>query len=871
MTLAPGTRLGPYQIAAPIGAGGMGEVYRARDTRLGRDVAIKVIPAELSRDPDRIKRFEQEARAAGALSHPNVCAIYDVGTYEGAPYVVMELLEGESLQQRLASGPVPLRKALDYSAQIAHGLSAAHEKGIVHRDLKPGNVFVTKNGRVKVLDFGLAKLTRPEVLAPVGEATASIAATETGAILGTVGYMSPEQVRGDRADHRSDLFALGAILYELLTGKRAFHGATYVETLNAILNAEPAPLTQSAGSGRAIPPALELIIRRCLEKAPEQRFQSARDLAFALESLTGDGSGVVAGVGLATSARKKRWLAPPLVSTLFVCILLAVACVALIQEQRQRIDPSRMKFTQLTFGRGTVTPARFSPDGKTVFYSAAFDGRPWEIFETRPGFLTSRPLGLTQALLHSVSSAGMLAIKPGALSTWHLGSGLAQVPITGGKPRLLYDDVLWADWNPDGKTLAIIRKVGARSRLEMPPGHVLYETAESQDLPSLTEGIGSLFSPRVSPDGKRVAFVETPNGGMTIARLVIVDANGKVEARFDQSGSPVWSPDGRELWFAVQRDYSMSELRAVTPSGRQRVIARLPGLESLHDVARDGRALMSRASQRGGILARGPSSATERELGWLDYSVAADISPDGKTLLFHEEGIGGGEAFSVYVRGMDGSPAVRLGAGQAMGLSPDGKWALSLQTRDSPQLVLLPTGAGDSLLVPRGKIQRYLGARWMPDGRRVLFAGTEPGHGWRSYVQALGDSVPRPVTREGIVASLVSPDGGRVAYVDRGGYYVKSIEADSGKFIADRLPDEFLVQWASGGEWLYVMQVDSSTSIRILRLQLSTGRRYPWRTISIVDPAGFYPYSAAITPDGRFYAITYGRIQCDLFLVEGLK
>ena len=299
--LAPGTKLGPYEILAPLGAGGMGEVHRARDARLGRDVAIKVILAESARDPGRVKRFEQEARAAGALNHPNVCAIHDLGTHEGSPFVVMELLEGESLRARLDAGPIPARKAIDYAAQVAHGLAAAHEKGIVHRDLKPENLFLTRDGRVKVLDFGLAKLTRPEVLAPAGEKPVSIAATETGAILGTVGYMAPEQVLGKPADARSDLFALGAILYELLTGKRAFHGTSYVETLHAILNEEPAPLS---ASGREIPPGLEPIARRCLEKEPAERFQSASDLAFALEASGVSPAGMIAGARPAARTRR---------------------------------------------------------------------------------------------------------------------------------------------------------------------------------------------------------------------------------------------------------------------------------------------------------------------------------------------------------------------------------------------------------------------------------------------------------------------------------------------------------------------------------------------------------------------------------------
>jgi TolB-like protein len=282
--LAPGTTLGPYQILDPLGAGGMGEVYRARDQRLGRDVAIKVIPAGLARDPERLLRFEQEARAAGALNHPNVCTIHDVGTHDGAPFVVMELLEGESLRSRLDAGAVPTRKAIEYVIQAARGLAEAHEKGIVHRDLKPENLFVTRDGRVKVLDFGLAKLTRPELLAPAGEQPVSIAPSESGVILGTVGYMAPEQVRGEAADARSDLFALGAILYESLTGARPFHGVSSIETLHAILNEDP---PSAPPGGRALPPGLESIVRHCLEKSPAERFQSARDLAFHLEAAAG--------------------------------------------------------------------------------------------------------------------------------------------------------------------------------------------------------------------------------------------------------------------------------------------------------------------------------------------------------------------------------------------------------------------------------------------------------------------------------------------------------------------------------------------------------------------------------------------------------
>ena len=290
MPLTSGTRLGPYEVLAPLGAGGMGEVYRARDARLGRDVAIKVVRGEATRDAERIRRFEQEARAASALSHPNVCAVFDLGSYEGAPFVVMELLEGETLRSRLDSGPVPVRKAIEWAAQAARGLAAAHEKGIVHRDLKPENLFVTKDGRVKVLDFGLAKLTQPEAPAVEDATTVSRRGTETGAILGTIGYMAPEQVRGERADARADLFALGAVLHELVTGRRAFRGATFVETGHAILNDEPEPLETRSGD---LPAGLEAVVRRCLEKNRGERFQSAQDLAFDLERLIAGAPGTV--------------------------------------------------------------------------------------------------------------------------------------------------------------------------------------------------------------------------------------------------------------------------------------------------------------------------------------------------------------------------------------------------------------------------------------------------------------------------------------------------------------------------------------------------------------------------------------------------
>ncbi|HXM78675.1 MAG TPA: serine/threonine-protein kinase, partial [Thermoanaerobaculia bacterium] len=359
MALAPGTRLGPYEILAAIGAGGMGEVYRARDERLGREVAIKVLPASFSADPDRLRRFEQEARAAGILNHPNITAVYDIGTNEsdGAPYVVQELLEGETLRSRLGAGAFTPRKALGHALQIANGLAAAHEKGIVHRDLKPENIFVTKDGRVKILDFGLAKLTSPREEGSASRLPTTAGETEPGMVLGTLGYMSPEQVRGKPADARSDIFSFGAILYEMLSGKRAFHGDSAADTMSAILMKDPPDLSVT---NQNISPGLERVVRHCLEKNPEERFQSARDLAFDLESLS-DISGVAPGGKAAPAASSRRTGLLLLVAGVAVAAL-ALAAITWLRPRGKSID----SIAVLPFVNGSRDPnAGYLSDGIT--------------------------------------------------------------------------------------------------------------------------------------------------------------------------------------------------------------------------------------------------------------------------------------------------------------------------------------------------------------------------------------------------------------------------------------------------------------------------------------------------------------------------
>ncbi len=407
MALTSGTKLGPYEIQASIGAGGMGEVYRAHDARLDRTVAIKVLPASFSADRDRLQRFAQEARAAAALNHPNILSIFDIGDQQGAPYVVSELLEGETLRDRLRSGPISSRKTIDYAVQVARGLSAAHEKGIVHRDLKPENLFLTNDGRMKILDFGLAKLTRPEIESGSADAPTMHAATEPGLVMGTVGYMSPEQVRGKAADQRSDIFAFGAILYEMVSGKRAFHGETAADTMSAILKEEVPELSETA---RNVPPGLDRIVRHCLEKSPTQRFHSAGDMAFDLEALTEISatgkSGAQAAAAQAThseSRRKLAWAAG------LIALAAAMAGLSWWLGRGSGTAPPA-EYQQITFRTGFMGNARFTPDGSVV-YSATWDGGENQLYLARLDESGSRELGLKDAELLGISKSGELAIR----------------------------------------------------------------------------------------------------------------------------------------------------------------------------------------------------------------------------------------------------------------------------------------------------------------------------------------------------------------------------------------------------------------------------------------------------------------------------
>ena len=853
MSLASGTRLGPYEVLAPLGAGGMGEVYRARDPRLGREVAVKVLPASLAADSEGLLRFEREARAASALNHPNILSVYDIGTHDGVPYVVSELLDGETLRARIANAPLPRRKAIEYASQIARGLAAAHDRHIVHRDLKPENVFVTRDGRVKILDFGLAKVT--EIGVPV-EAETALAdggpRTAAGTVLGTVGYMSPEQVRGLDVDHRSDIFSFGVVLYEMLTGRRAFKGDSAIETMNAILKEDPAPPTDA---GQPLPPALDGIVQHCLEKNPEERFQSARDIAFGIESLSAQSGHAALD---APPAPRRRWLRPVL-----ALVLAAAAGGMLFVAGRSSAVSAVPTFEPLTFRRGSLTYARFAPDARTIVYAANWEGGSLEIYSTQPGSPESRLLGL-RADLQAVSSKGEMAVllqRPG-------GDGvLARVPIGGGAPREVLEGVRSADWGPDGEALAVIRTDGERDTIEFPIGRVLYRAR------------GWLSDIAVSPKGDRVAFAEHPVLIDSRGDVAIVDLAGKmttISTGWEDIFGVHWTPGGEEIWFSASGGGGKSAgtdhaIFAATPTGRLRTVISAPGSLDLEDIAPDGRALVAHGSRRPSVMALAPNATEESELTWMDFSWVADIAADGTKVLFGEQGVAGGAGYAVYLRGTDRTPAVRLGKGMAQSLSPDERWALAVDLVQNTLLVL-PTGAGEPRTLSPAGIKAYSWAGWFPDGKRIVFAGFEEGKGQRMYSRDLSGSAPRPLTPEGVAerSNSLSPDGKWIAARSKNQIRLFPVDGGEPRPMAGSLPEDRPLGWRTDGRALYVRQ--GRLPAKIFSLDVDSGARTLVRTIAPRDTVGVDAIGdIRMTPDGKSYAYVYIRSLYSLYQVTGLK
>jgi len=869
MTLNAGSRLGPYEILAPLGAGGMGEVYRARDERLRRDVAIKVLSSVLAGDTERRKRFEQEARAASSLNHPNIVTIYDVGSAGDVVYIAMELIEGRTLRDFQNEGPLPAKRLVDVAFQIADGLAKAHSAGIVHRDLKPENVMVTRDGVVKILDFGLVKLLPREDAMGEDSATA-IEETRPGTVLGTVGYMSPEQASGKPVDFRSDQFSLGSILYEVATGQRAFQRPTSAETLTAIIREEAEPVGKLNSS---VPAPFRWLIERCLSKDPEGRYASTRDLASDLRSLrehlseasvSGETSGVGAIGGAPPPARKSRILRTVSVVS---AILAALAAGMWIENRFHRAPPP--SYQQITFGSGTIRSARFAPDGQTIVYSVAWDGNPLKLFLKHPSSPDSLPLELPSSNLLGISPTGEMAIALDCRSN-HPGicSGtLARAALTGGSPRGVAEGIQEADWSSDGETFVVVRDVDGKARIEYPMGKILYQTS------------GHVSYARLSPKRDRIAFLDHPFSLDDAGTVAVIDLAGKkttLTGKWASEHGLAWAPSGNEIWFSATEAGANRSLYAVNLAGKLRVVARVPGGLKLHDIAKNGRVLLTRESPRVGIRGILAGDDRERDMSFLDYSFAVDLAADGKILLFDEEGEAGGANYTVFLRKSDKSPVVRLGEGNALALSPDGKWALSIIPSPNSPLMLLPTGTGEHKQISHAGINTEQGAAWLPDSKSILFAGSEPGHDIKVYLQGLDGTKPRAITPEGVTVALpgfvVTNDGKWVAAIgpDR---KCSLFPFDRGepRVVAGVAPGEFPLRFSPDDKYLYIWK-RGDIPARVTRVEVATGKRELWKELMPADPAGVERISnVLVAPDAKSYAYCYARLLSDLFVVEGLK
>jgi hypothetical protein len=853
MSLASGTRLGPYEILAPIGAGGMGEVYRARDPKLGREIAIKVLSGATASDPDRRQRFELEARAASALNHPNILTVYDIGEADGSLYIAMELVEGKTLRELVASGePLPTKKLLDLSVQIAEGLAKAHAAGIVHRDLKPENLMVSKDGYVKILDFGLAKLTETVSQDASVLPTAIAAPTQPGTVMGTAGYMSPEQASGQTVDYRSDQFTLGAILYEMATGKRAFQRKTGAETLVAIIKEEPEPLSQLAPKA---PAPVRWIVERLLAKDPEERYASTRDLARDVKSVRDhltetSFSGGLEAVEHARPARR-RWLVPAAIA-----LLLGAGLALFAAKGLQLFAPPLPVFQRLTFRRGSILSSRFAPDGKSVIYSATWDGGPLEIFSLRPESPESKSLGLPTAKLLSISHEGELAISLGWRNVlgWESAGTLARVPLSGGAPRELMENVDDADWSPDGQQLVVIHRVGDRARIEYPVGTVVAETS------------GWFSHPRLSRDGRTLAYVEHRERGDNAGRFMLVDlaSRKKTEGPFYGGlASFAW-----ELGGTLIGGGGNGRLERISPSGTTRTVLAVPGGLLPVDVAPDGTLLAQRSNWRREMVGGADTTARERNLTWLDWSFPNDLSADGKLILFDEQS-SGRETYLCYVRKTDGSPAVLLGKAKGFSLSADGRWALTTNPT-ADQLTMIPTGPGVPKVFPKDGLTYQWGA-FTPDGRRLLLWANEAGRPGRIFIQDVESGKPRPLTPEGYEGIALSPDGATILATgpDRN-LVLYPVAGGAPRPVPGASAGELICGWTADSRSIYIAKAVMPARIEIC--DVVTGVRRSWKEIVPPDPAGVLSvWPILVAPDGKSYVYSYRRILDDLFLVTGLK
>ncbi|MGD9588521.1 MAG: protein kinase [Pyrinomonadaceae bacterium] len=878
MKLAKDTTISHYKILSAIGKGGMGEVYKSYDSRLDREVAVKVLPAEMSGDEDRLRRFKQEAKATSALNHPNILTVYDIGEHDGSPFIVSELLEGEELRQRLDEGPIPLRKAIDLAQQIVSGISAAHEKGIVHRDLKPENIFVTKDDRVKILDFGLAKLREPKTEIHGSEDATKRALTDPGLVMGTAGYMSPEQVRGHSVDHRSDIFSFGAILYEMLTGRRAFHGDSMVEMMHSILKDD---VPETAETGITIPPALDKLMRRCLEKKPDQRFHSAHDLGFALEALSmptsSSGSGFTARDVISESEIPASHWKVPAIAAVLLCFAAAgfgMWYFGLLSSTLASKE-SEVTYQPLTFEKGFVYAARFAPDGRTIVYSADWEGQPRQLYVTSLDNPDYRPLGFPGADLLAISPSGELAVLTGSqvlLANPYFRTGtLAKASLTGGASRAELENVQFADFGQNN-TMAVARTENGRSTIEFPVGTSVTQRTEVSTL-------SDYVVPRISRSGDYLAFFDTTKP--SAFPVTILDGTKKPIAKsrsfFDWWGL-AWRSRS-EVWIAATetagRDVGIFSLDT---AGRERTIIRFPGSATLHDISQNGDVLISVDRNVSAIEIIDGEDSTPKDRTWRELGRIGGISSND-TVLINETGYSGGSKGSSYIWKPEAIQPVKIADGIGLALSPNADKALVLVREPEKTVSIVPTGPGKPQKLNLDSVAEIDWGGWLPDGRILVQAKITTNEDFRIFVLnadgeiltpllPAGVSVPERRERSGF--NGVSPDGTRMVAADTTGKPVLCA-IDTGKCepVNGMNSAESLAGWSADGSSLLIYQRKPG-EVEIHRLDPVSGKRSLWRKIKPARSSSSGVYSLFVSAKGTV-AYGYQEEISKLYLVKGLE
>ncbi len=883
MPLPTGTRLGPYEITAPIGAGGMGEVYRARDTRLGREVAVKVLPAHLGESADRRERFEREARAVAALSHPNILALHDVGRDGDVAYVVTELLEGETLRERLRDGPLPLRKATDYATQVALGLAAAHAQGIVHRDLKPDNVFVTKDGRVKILDFGLARHVA-EVLAS-GSQTSSPTmhrATEPGALLGTVGYMSPEQAKGGEADSRSDIFAFGCLLREMLTGKRAFERASAAETLAAIIREEPEPLPATLPE---LPPALERVVTHCLEKSPDERFQSARDLAFDLQSL----SNLSAAAQPARAVRRgaRTWL--PISALAFLVAALGFVAGRFSGAKPGAATLERVSFTLVTDQPGVESDPALAADGKSVVYVAEVNGQ-YDLFLLRIGGRNPVPLTADSPVDDSQPTFSPDGERI-AFRSEREGGGIFLMDPTGESVRRVSDFGFDPSFSPDGREIAV-GTVGFQFPMERSGRGTLWaidvRSGQKREIARPSDAV----QPAWSPHGTRIAYWGLrKDAGQRDIFTAAADGSelesGGVAVTDDAAldWSPVWAPDGRHLYFGSNRGGTMSLWRVAIDEASGRTLGApealtLPTLWSgRYSLASDGQRIAFESLDWRSTLHRVAFDAAAERTSAAPLAVFQStgrpirdhrVSPDGQWIVFSRSGV----QEDLFLTRIDGSQYRRLTddafRDRGPSWSPDGRRIAFYSDRGGAyeHWVIRPDGSGLEQLTRRQEGSSNFPV-WSPDGGRIASAVIPQGWSLYDLSGGAGESAvvrqPEPDAAHRFWPMTWTADGQRLAgliYRNNGlTDGVGQFELASGRFarILESPPTSWLIPvWLQDGRRLLVRDRRG-----IAVVDAATGARKP-----LVEVFGYFVgYSLDVTRDNRWITYTETATDGDIWMM----